>query len=85
MADQHRFRSVSAGQWDFYLSVGNSISLMEQALLYRLAYGVEAAADWLEGKGFPRELVLYALIGSQKAEKYGARPVSICKQRYRDI
>jgi hypothetical protein len=47
---------------------------MEEALCVKMQMGVEAAIDFLEEKGFPRELVIFALVGAMKAPKYGARP-----------
>ena len=42
--------------------------------LMKMSVGVEEAADFLEDKGFPRELAIFALVGAMKAPRYGARP-----------
>jgi len=47
---------------------------MNEAIVLRMRSGVNAAADWLEGQGFPRELAIFALVGSRHSSRYGARP-----------
>ena len=50
------------------------VGLMERAICVRMRSGVDAAADWLEKQGFPRELAVFALVGSRHSWRYGARP-----------
>ena len=47
---------------------------MEHALALRMKHGVDAAADWLEEQGIPRELAVYSMVKARNAWRYGARP-----------
>ena len=47
--------------------------LLEQARGLRYAIGVEETARWLEAKGIPRALGIVALVGGNKAARYGVR------------
>ena len=58
---------------------------MEEALCVKTQMGVESAADFLEEKGFPRELVIFALVGATKAPRYGARPGLFWQRRGKEL
>jgi len=48
--------------------------LIEKAMIHKSKFGTEEAVQFLEKQGIPRELAVFALVGSRYSLKYGARP-----------
>jgi hypothetical protein len=57
--------------YDF--NVGSHV--LHHAIVLRMRNGVNAAADWMEEVGIPRDLAVYALMHSGIAWHYGAPEV----------
>jgi len=48
--------------------------LIEKAMAHKMKLGTEEAVQFLEKQGIPRELAVFALVGSRYSWRYGARP-----------
>ena len=48
--------------------------LIQKAIIHKMKLGTEEAVEFLEKQGIPRELGIFALVGSRYSWRYGARP-----------